>query len=141
MERKDYLLEKLSNEEKLYLKKLIINVRRKYIRTNYKFINSKCIDYSELNIEDSESIFDTLIYKLDKELNSAMEFEKLISNEKLYKIIRALSLKEKMMLFYLYKEEKDIYEVAKIMNISLATAYRLKNQALDFLMRKFIGED
>ena len=131
MKRKDYLLEKLSNEEKLYLKTLIINVRKKYIRTNYKFINSKCIDYSELNIEDSESIFDTLIYEFDKELNSAMEFEKLISNEKLYKIIRALSLKEKMMLFYLYKEEKDIYEVAKIMNISLATAYRLKNQALD----------
>ena len=141
MKRKDYLLEKLSNEEKLYLKTLIINVRKKYIRTNYKFINSKCIDYSELNIEDSESIFDTLIYEFDKELNSAMEFEKLISNEKLYKIIRALSLKEKMMLFYLYKEEKDIYEVAKIMNISLATAYRLKNQALDFIMRKFIGED
>ncbi len=141
MKRKDYLLEKLSNEEKLYLKTLIINVRKKYIRTNYKFINSKCIDYSELNIEDSESIFDTLIYEFDKELNSAMEFEKLISNEKLYKIIRALSLKEKMMLFYLYKEEKDIYEVAKIMNISLATAYRLKNQALDSIMKKFIGEE
>ena len=41
MERKDYLSEKLSNEEKLYLKTLIINVRKKYIRTNYKFINSK----------------------------------------------------------------------------------------------------
>ena len=66
MKRKDYLLEKLSNEEKLYLKTLIINVRKKYIRTNYKFINSKCIDYSELNIEDSESIFDTLIYEFDK---------------------------------------------------------------------------
>ena len=141
MERKDYLLEKLSNEEKLYLKTLIVNVRRKYIRDNYRFINGKNIDYSELNLEDSESIFDTLIRKFDKELKSAMEFEKLISNEKLYKIIRALSLKEKMMLFYLYKEEKDIYEVAKIMNISLATAYRLKNQALDFIMRKFIGED
>ena len=141
MERKDYLLEKLSNEEKLYLKTLIVNVRRKYIRDNYRFINGKYIDYSELKLEDSESIFHTLIHKFDKELKSAMEFEKLISNEKLYKIIRALSLKEKMMLFYLYKEEKDIYEVAKIMNISLATAYRLKNQALDFIMRKFIGED
>ena len=141
MKRKDYLLEKLWNEEKLYLKTLIVNVRRKYIRDNYRLINGKYIDYSELKLEDSESIFDTLIHKFDKELKSAMEFEKLISNEKLYKIIRALSLKEKMMLFYLYKEEKDIYEVAKIMNISLATAYRLKNQALDFIMRKFIGED
>ena len=101
---------------------------KKYIRDNYRFINGKYIDYSELNLED-------------KELKSAMEFEKLISNENLYKIIRALSLKEKMMLFYLYKEEKDIYEVAKIMNISLATAYRLKNQVLDLIMKKFIGED
>ena len=117
MKRKDYLLEKLSNEEKLYLKTLIVNVRRKYIRDNYRFINGKHLDYSELNIE----------------------FEKLISNERLYKIVRALSLKEKMMLFYLYKEQKDICEVAKIMNISLATAYRLKNQALDLIMKKFIG--
>ena len=141
MKRKDYLVDKLSNEEKLYLKTLIVNVKKKYIRDNYRFINGKNIDYSELNLEDSESIFDTLIRKFDKELKSAMEFEKLISNEKLYKIIRALSLKEKMMLFYLYKEEKDIYEVAKIMNISLATAYRLKNQALDLIMRKFLRED
>ena len=126
MKRKDYLLEKLSNEEKLYLKTLIVNVRRKYIRDNYRFINGKILDYSELNLEDSESIFDTLIKKFDKELKSAIEFEKLISNEKLYKIVRALSL-------------KDICEVAKIMNISLATAYRLKNQTLDLIMKNFIG--
>ena len=43
-----------------------------------------------------------------------------------------------MMLFYWYKEEKDICEVAKIMNISLATAYRLKNQTLDSIMKKLI---
>ena len=92
-----------------------------------------------MNLENSESIFDTLIKKFDKELKSAIEFEKLISNEKLYKIVRALSLKEKMMLFYLYKEQKDICEVAKIMNISLATAYRLKNQTLDLIMKNFIG--
>ena len=139
MKIKDYLLENLSNEEKLYLKTLIVNVRRKYIRDNYRFINGKHLDYSELNLEDSESIFDTLINKFDKELKSAIEFEKLISNERLYKIVRALSLKEKMMLFYLYKEQKDICEVAKIMNISLASAYRLKNQALDLIMKKFIG--
>ena len=101
MERKDYLSEKLSNEEKLYLKTLIINVRKKYIRTNYKFINSKCIDYSELNIEDSESLLDTILYKFERELKSASEFEKIIyNNDKLYKIVRALSLKEKTMLFY-----------------------------------------
>ena len=142
MERKDYLLEKLSNEEKLYLKKLIINVRRKYIRTNYKFINSKCIDYSELNIEDSESLLDTILYKFERELKSASEFEKIIyNNDKLYKIVGALSEKEKTMLFYLYYEEKEIKEVSKIMNISLATAYRRKEQLLNKIMKRLLKEE
>ena len=142
MERKDYLLEKLSNEEKLYLKKLIINVRRKYIRTNYKFINSKCIDYSELNIEDSESLLDTILYKFERELKSASEFEKIIyNNDKLYKIVGALSEKEKTMLFYLYYEEKEIKEVSEIMNISLATAYRRKEQLLNKIMKRLLKEE
>ena len=142
MERKDYLLEKLSNEEKLYLKKLIINVRRKYIRTNYKFINSKCIDYSELNIEDSESLLDTILYKFERELKSASEFEKIIyNNDKLYKIVGALSEKEKTMLFYLYYEEKEIKEVSKIMNISLATAYRRKEQLLNKIIKRLLKEE
>ena len=140
MERKDYLLEKLSNEEKLYLKKLIINVRRKYIRTNYKFINSKYIDYSELNIEDSESLLDTILYKFERELKSASEFEKIIyNNDKLYKIVRALSLKEKTMLFYLYYENISIEQIPKIMNISRATAYRMRESILDKIMKKMLG--
>ena len=142
MERKDYLSEKLSNEEKLYLKTLIINVRKKYIRTNYKFINSKCIDYSELNIEDSESLLDTILYKFERELKSASEFEKIIyNNDKLYKIVGALSEKEKTMLFYLYYEEKEIKEVSKIMNISLATAYRRKEQLLNKIMKRLLKEE
>ena len=140
MERKDYLLEKLSNEEKLYLKKLIINVRRKYIRTNYKFINSKYIDYSELNVEDSESLFDTILYKFERELKSASDFEKIIyNNDKLYKIVGALSEKEKTMLFYLYYENISIEQIPKIMNISRATAYRMRESILDKIMKKMLG--
>ena len=40
MERKNYLQEELSKEEKSYLKKLIINVRKKYIKNNYEYLNS-----------------------------------------------------------------------------------------------------
>ena len=45
MERKNYLLEGLSKEEKSYLKKIIVNVRRKYIRDNYDYLNSKDINW------------------------------------------------------------------------------------------------
>ena len=35
MERKNYLVEELSEEEKSYLKRIIINQRKRYIRDNH----------------------------------------------------------------------------------------------------------
>ena len=142
MERKDYLKQGLSKEEKIYLKTLIINVRNRYIRKNYKFINNMFVEYSEMKITDSESLLDTILYKFERELKSASEFEKIIyNNDKLYKIVGALSEKEKTMLFYLYYEEKEIKEVSKIMNISLATAYRRKEQLLNKIMKRLLKEE
>ena len=51
MERKNYLQEELSKEEKSYLKKLIINVRKKYIKNNYEYLNSK-----EINLDICEDM-------------------------------------------------------------------------------------
>ena len=142
MERKDYLKQELSKEEKIYLKTLIVNVRNRYIRKNYKFINNMFVEYSEMKITDSESLLDTILYKFERELKSASEFEKIIyNNDKLYKIIGALSEKEKTMLFYLYYEEKEIKEVSKIMNISLATAYRRKEQLLNKIIKRLLKEE
>ena len=142
MERKDYLKQELSKEEKIYLKTLIVNVRNRYIRKNYKFINNMFVEYSEMKITDSESLLDTILYKFERELKSASEFEKIIyNNDKLYKIVGALSEKEKTMLFYLYYEEKEIKEVSKIMNISLATAYRRKEQLLNKIMKRLLKGD
>ena len=142
MERKDYLKEELSKEEKVYLKTLIVNVRNRYIRKNYKFINNMFVEYSEIKITDSESLLDTILYKFERKLKSASEFEKIIyNNDKLYKIVGALSEKEKTMLFYLYYEEKEIKEVSKIMNISLATAYRRKEQLLNKIMKRLLKEE
>ena len=142
MERKDYLKQGLSKEEKIYLKTLIINVRNRYIRKNYKFINNMFVEYSEMKITDSKSLLDTILYKFERELKSASEFEKIIyNNDKLYKIVGALSEKEKTMLFYLYYEKKEIKEVSKIMNISLATAYRRKEQLLNKIMKRLLKEE
>ena len=142
MERKDYLKQELSKEEKIYLKTLIVNVRNRYIRKNYKFINNMFVEYSEMKITDSESLLDTILYKFERELKSASEFEKIIyNNDKLYKIVGALSEKEKTMLFYLYYEEKEIKEVSKIMNIILATAYRRKEQLLNKIIKRLLKEE
>ena len=142
MVRKDNLELELSKEEKIHFKTLIVNVRNRYIRKNYKFINNMFVEYSEMKITDSESLLDTILYKFERELKSASEFEKIIyNNVKLYKIVGALSEKEKTMLFYLYYEEKEIKEVSKIMNISLATAYRRKEQLLNKIIKRLLKEE
>ena len=38
--------EGLSKEEKSYLKKMTVNARRKYIRNNYDYLNSKDINWN-----------------------------------------------------------------------------------------------
>ena len=43
MERKNYLVEDLSNEEKAYLKRIIMTARNKYVKRNYDYINNTYI--------------------------------------------------------------------------------------------------
>ena len=64
MERKNYLQEELSKEEKSYLKKLIINVRKKYIKNNYEYLNSKeinldiCVFYKPFISRTKKAVID-----------------------------------------------------------------------------------
>lgn len=139
MERKNYLKNELTKEEKLYLKKVILNTRRLYIRDNYDFINSINIDSYDIEDIEAESLLDAVVNKCEKEIESAVEFEKVISDSKMYKAIKALSLKEKIVLFSLYKENKTINQIAFEMKIDRTTAWRIKGRALDKIMKYLIG--
>lgn len=139
MERKNYLLEKLSNEEKLYLKKVVINIRRKYIRDNYEHLNNCNLELYENELTDETTVLETVILRCEDAIRNAIEFEKVISDPKLYNIVKALSLKEKMVLFALYKENKTINQIALEMKIDRTTAWRIKSKALDKIMKYIIG--
>ena len=148
MERKNYLQEELSKEEKSYLKKLIINVRKKYIKNNYEYLNSKEINLDICEDMESSSLFDAVLNKCVDELKSALEFERLFCDEKLYNtkgkyelynVAKALSGKEKMVLFALYKEEKSIKQIAKEMNVERTTIWRIRNKAQEKITKKLLG--
>lgn len=139
MERKNYLVEELSQDEKSYLKRTIINERKRYIRDNYNYINSKNANIYDLINVETESVLEAVINKCEEEVKSAVEFEKVISSDRLYYGIKALSLREKIVLFSLYKEHKEINQIAKEINIGRTTAWRIKNTALDKLMQYLIG--
>lgn len=139
MERKNYLVEVLSKEENAYLKKIVVNARNKYIRDNYDFLQNKSINIDDTLIIDESSVLDVVIEKCEKEIKSAVEFEKMISNVKLYNAVKALSFKEKMVLFSLYSQNKNINQIAKEMGIARETVWRLKNRTLDKLMKYILG--
>jgi len=139
MERKNYLQEELSKEEKSYLKKLILNVRRKYIKDNYEYLNSKDINWDTFEDIECISLFDAVLNKCVDELKSALEFERLFCDEKLYNVTKALSVKEKMVLFALYKEEKGINQIANEMNVERTTVWRIKNKAQEKIIKNLLG--
>ena len=139
MERKNYLQEELSKEEKSYLKKLILNVRRKYIKDNYEYLNSNDVNWDTFEDIECNSLFDAVLNKCVDELKSALEFERLFCDEKLYNVTKALSVKEKMVLFALYKEEKGINQIANEMNVERTTIWRIRNKAQEKITKKLLG--
>lgn len=139
MERKNYLVEPLSKEEKSYLKKIIINVRKKYIRDNYNYINSTNVQLFSCADVEAESVLEEVLNKCEREIKSAMEFEKIMSSEKLYNVVKALSFEEKMVLFSLYKENKTTNQIALEMKKDRTSIWRIRNKALNKIMRRLIG--
>lgn len=139
MERKNYLIEGLSKDETAYLKSIIVNTRKRYIKDNYCYINNQCVSMEEVEEFEGESVLDLIINKCEDEIKSAVEFEKVISDSKLYYAIKALSLREKMVLFSLYKENKSINMIAMEMNLERTTIWRIKAIALDKIMKYLIG--
>lgn len=138
-DKRNYLVEKLTKEENAYLKKVVINARNKYIRDNFDFLQNKSINIDDTLVIDDSSVLDVVIEKCEKEIKSAVEFEKMISNVKLYNAVKTLSFKEKMVLFSLYSQNKNVNQIAREMGIARETVWRLKNRTLDKLMKSILG--
>ena len=94
--------------------------------------------YNCANVE-AESVLDEVLNKCEKEIKSAMEFEKVMSDKKLYNVVKALSFEEKMVLFSLYKENKTMNQIALEMKKDRTSIWRIRNKALNKIMRRLIG--
>lgn len=138
MEKKDYLVEKLSNEEKVYFKRIVMTAKNKYIEKNYNYINRTESIITDMIPTKEESSLDIILQKYQDEVVSALEFEETLSDPKLYKIVQALSLKEKEVLFYLYKKQKSINDISQIMHIDRTNVWRIKNKAEGKIAEKII---
>lgn len=139
MERKDYLLEELSKEEKLYLKRIVMTAKNKYFERNYNYINNTSMFVDGIVSAEEESVLDAVLEKCQEEVKSAREFEKTLSNPSLYNIVKALSLREKEVLFYLYKKQKSMNETAVIMGLDRKTIRKYRDEAHRKIAEKLIN--
>lgn len=139
MERKDYLVEELSKEEKLYLKRIVMTAKNKYFERNYNYINNTSVFVDGIVSAGEESVLDAVLEKCQEEIKSAREFEKTLSNPSLYNIVKALSLREKEVLFYLYKKQKNINETAVIMGLDRKTIRKYRDEAHRKIAEKLIN--
>lgn len=139
MKRKDYLVEELSNEEKVYLKRIVMTARNKYFEKNNNYINSTSMFIDEVTATEETSVLDAVLEKCQEEVDSAIEFEKTLSNPSLYNIVKALSLREKEVLFYLYKKQKSINETAEIMHLDRKTVRKYRDEAQAKIIEKLIN--
>ena len=139
MERKDYLVEELSKEEKLYLKRIVMTAKNKYFERNYNYINNTSMFVDGIVSAVEESVLDSVLEKCQEEVKSAREFEKTLSNPSLYNIVKVLSLREKEVLFYLYKKQKSMNETAVIMGLDRKTIRKDRDEAHRKIAEKLIN--
>mgnify|MGYP000338514120 CR=1 FL=1 len=137
MERKNYLYEDLSKEEKLYLKRIVLSAKNTYLRANYKAFNSE-VKLEENIIDYSENLLEVIFQSFENSIKDVFEFEKVFSNIIIYKTIKALSLKEKEVLFLLFKEDMTVTEISEKMKIRRETVWRIKQRAQNKILKNFI---
>lgn len=135
---KNYLLEKLSKEEKVYLKRTIMTARNLYIKKNRKYINSYNMELKEEILQKGDSFVDSVIERCLEEVKSAEKFEEILSDPLLCKYVKALSLREKEVLFYLFWKNESIKDTAILMKIHRHTVERIRDDVLEKLARNIL---
>ena len=128
----------LKKKKKAYLKKIVINTRNKYLK------KAKYNKISELELElleDNEIIVDNsleinLEIKLDKEI---MPFfiENIFTDKKIMKIVKTLSLREKLVLFLYYFESKTDKSIGKFLNVNGDTITKIRCRALKKIRKQY----
>ncbi len=139
MERKNYLTEELSKEEKAYLKRIIMTAKNKYFEKNNDYINNTTILIDEIVPASEYSILDTILERCQQEVDSVIEFEKTLLNPKLYNIMKALSLCEREVLFNLYWKERSINETAERMQLDRKTVRKYRDRAQTIITEKLLN--
>lgn len=122
----------------IFITKVIKHSAIDFVRKE-KLYNSRIMPLSEyINNEMSLSFFDDDIFCMENNIDYK-DLEKLMTKREHQSAISKLSEREKQIIHLLYIEEKEVEEVANLLNITTKTVLNTKKNALNKI-KKDIGE-
>lgn len=130
----------LTEKEKGFILGIILNTRNDYLRRNkYSKVKYVELEKAEIIITD-EMVEYNVIRGCDENLSDS-ELGNLFENSKIKKIIdRALTNKQRSVLFLYYCKNKKDKEIGQILNLKEDTARKIRNRALK-MIRKMAEEE
>ena len=127
----------LSKNEKSYLRKIVINTRNEYLRVNkYIFIEGEMNDVDEKLLISIENVEINFEIKSERDI-CAPEIEKVFQDKNMFNIVKALTLREKLVLFSYYFEKKTDAATGKALNINGDTARKIRIRALEKIKKEY----
>lgn len=121
----------------IFITKVIKHSAIDFVRKE-KLYNSRIMPLSEyINNEMSLSFFDDDIFCMENNIDYK-DLEKLMTKREHQSAISKLSEREKQIIHLLYIEEKEVEEVANLLNITTKTVLNTKKNALNKI-KKDIG--
>lgn len=145
MERKNYLVEELTEEEDKYIKVAIKKAYLKFIRNNFKELKAKKYSIDDVNIQDKlpfieEKYFDVNLleieswniehkYSREQQDICVQKLNSLAVQFGLEKYIRTLTYNEKLVFFLLNIQCLSMNKTAFLISIDWETVKRRKKSA------------
>lgn len=119
---------KLSKQERTMLIVIMKNARIDYYRRNKCFF--EMLDIDEEILCSKENVNEIVENKLDNEIQ-VNTLENIFSNINVFKIVKALTYNEKLVLSLYYLEGKSDEEIGKILFMTRSAANKKRLRAID----------
>lgn len=130
----------LSEREKGVILGIVLNTRNDFLKKN-KYVKIQYVELDDAKLITTEQEVEELVDKLCNKILSASELGNLFENKNIKDIVeKALTLKQKSVLFSYYHENKIDKEVGKELKTKEDTIRKMRNRAIDKI-RKMIEEE
>ena len=128
----------LNEEENVYLNRVILYTKFKYLKKNkYNKIEEENIEDVDEKLLVSDVNIEKEIEKKEEKETTAPEIEKMFENNMIYISAKSLTLREKLVIFLCYFEHKTDKEIAKELECTEEAIRKVRSRAVKKIYKRY----